>query len=288
MKRSFALFLLTTVICQISHAYELVMVQAVSNSKRSFATRNGKKDGIFLGQEATFTSEDVTIAAQAVEVSREFTQWEVKDPEAVVPFERHETVVLNTNMDATWYQIPLARIKPIELKRHLIAKLGYSSTITESIDQTSSTEDTTRRAFHFTGLFHTPVNKKFYFGGGLRVDKETAETSTISVPTNRYFALLSIEYYLSRLEYKQALLYIGAMVGIGRSTTTVAGSGQSGMAYLLPSVRMGLKFPLSETLSALGEVSFDNISMKEESNDGFVQSTTMVNGNLLFGLSYNF
>jgi hypothetical protein len=105
----FIFFISTTV-----EAYELVVIQAVSSTKRTFITRNGKRQGIIKGVTATFTSDNVSILARAVNVIGTHTQWEIINTEAHLPFEKGAIVTYSRSTEFLWTLSPESERKKIQ------------------------------------------------------------------------------------------------------------------------------------------------------------------------------
>jgi hypothetical protein len=83
-------------------AFELIMIQAVSNTKKTFITRHGKRDGVSIGNTATFTAEDVSINAKAINITSNFTQWEIVNENARLPFEKGAMVTYYPANEYIW------------------------------------------------------------------------------------------------------------------------------------------------------------------------------------------
>ena len=83
-------------------AYELMTIQSVSSTKKSFITRNGKRQGLIRGMTATFTAEDVSILAKLVNLSGNFSQWQIVNSEAIVPFENGSIVTYYAATEYLW------------------------------------------------------------------------------------------------------------------------------------------------------------------------------------------
>ena len=86
MPRLIKWILLSQAFLSFAFGYELVIIQGLSTEKQTFITRGGKDQGVFQGENRTFTSDNVSVIAKAITVSREFTQWEIKNDFTEVPF----------------------------------------------------------------------------------------------------------------------------------------------------------------------------------------------------------
>mgnify|MGYP000362647396 CR=1 FL=1 len=89
-------FIIVLLFCQAfsALAFELIIVQGVSQKKQTFITRGGKNKEIFEGKNVTFTSDNISVIATAITVSREFTQWEIKNDYSEVPFRKGEILTM--------------------------------------------------------------------------------------------------------------------------------------------------------------------------------------------------
>ncbi|MFN8369641.1 MAG: hypothetical protein U0T83_03340 [Bacteriovoracaceae bacterium] len=83
-------------------ADELIVIQAVSSSKKKFITRNGKDKGISPGMSGTFITDDFSIIAVAKIVNRDLTLWQVKKKGALVPFKKGDYVTYSEAPEKVW------------------------------------------------------------------------------------------------------------------------------------------------------------------------------------------
>ena len=99
---------------------KVVIIKAISSSKRTFLIKEGFKSGIGLGQTALFSNKHVTISARAIEVSSESSLWEVRDDRSVAPFDKNDIIVFTNNLERRPFEVP-------ELHRleERIAKVNY-------------------------------------------------------------------------------------------------------------------------------------------------------------------
>ncbi len=88
-------------------AYEEVIIQAVSDSQKTFVTRNGKKQGIIGGHQATFITDNVAVVAKAQTVTREYTVWKLETPHASVPFIKGQIVTYQDAKEYAWTLMPI-------------------------------------------------------------------------------------------------------------------------------------------------------------------------------------
>ncbi len=110
-----------------AQAFELIMVQAVSDSKQTFITRNGKRQGHIQGMTGTFTAEDISILAKAITVTGNFTQWEILNKGSQLPFEKGQIVTYYPATEYIWALAPESeRRKYIKSELNLLRKSWVS------------------------------------------------------------------------------------------------------------------------------------------------------------------
>ena len=70
------------------YAYEKVIIQGVSKSRKTFVIRRGKGDNYYPDLEARFSTPLINFIARIIEVNREYSQWVILEPGGKVPFEK--------------------------------------------------------------------------------------------------------------------------------------------------------------------------------------------------------
>ena len=78
---------------------ELVIIQAVSTTKKNFVVRRGFDQGISVGQESLFSTSSFSVLCRAVEVTRQHSLWVPLDKRANVPFDRKDYVTFSNNVE---------------------------------------------------------------------------------------------------------------------------------------------------------------------------------------------
>ena len=168
---------LLTLVCLFalisSHAFELVVVQSISTSRNSFVTRTGKKVGNTIGQQATFTTKNLSLVAKASAVTRQYTVWEVVEEDVLVPFKKNDIVEYNTSLESVYYNIRLKEDSMItrkpKLKSGWVAKGSYAQAITNSTSGVTSTSDRTEENQYELHYFRQ-LGRYFFGSLGIRVD----------------------------------------------------------------------------------------------------------------------
>lgn len=273
------------------HAFELIMIQAVGDTKHTFITRNGKRQGLQIGMTATFTAEDVSVLAKVKNVSGSFTQWELMNPSAVLPFEKGSIVTYYPATEYIWALAPEGeRQKYIkseipQIRRSWVFKGALTRGLSESVSDAPA--NTPKRGGYMAEVY---FEKDIYYGLafdlGLRYEREVVNYSGASLLTLRNIAIADLLYYFNGLRDYIAggRFFIGAGLGYGLSNTSTVGLSQSGPVSLLPTVKMGVTLPFNETWEFVTDGAFESLSTKETQEGGSVQTTTQTNFKVGFGL----
>lgn len=285
---------LFAIFCAFSaHAYELIMIQAVSDTKKTFLTRNGKRQGIIQGMTGTFTAEDVSILAKAITVTGQYTQWEIINENATLPFEKGTIVTyypaneyiwaLNTEAERQKYiksQIPTAR-------QSIVVKGAISRGISESTTDSPAT-NYERGGYVGEIYYERDIAFNFAFDVGIRYDKEVVNYDVSSAVTTRALLIADLLYYYDARRYIDARLYGGIGAGYGESYTETMGVKQSGTVGLLPTVKLGAALPFNTDWEFLLDFAFDSMQTKEEQQGGRELTTTQTNFKSSIGLRHFF
>lgn len=288
---SLRLLILFSLFLSVSaHAFELIMIQAVSDSKKTFITRNGKRQGIMRGVTATFTAEDISVIAKAINVTGNFTQWELNNKEAIFPFEKGKIVTYYPATEYIWALAPEAeRRKYIkteipQARRSWVFKGALTKGLSESVSDVAAT--TSQRGgflgeIYYEKDFYGPIALDF----GLRYEKEVINYPGASLITTRSLAIADVIYYFDFLrEYINGRFYTAAGFGYGLSNTTTVSLSQSGPVGLLPAVKLGINLPFNDNWEFLTDGAFESLQTKEKQEDGRIQTTTQTNFKFGFGL----
>lgn len=289
LRHTFFLFLLLFSVA--AEAYELVMIQAVSSSRKSFITRNGKRQGIPLGLTATFTAEDVSILAKASSVTGNFTHWEIVNREALIPFEKGSIVTFYKAQEYLWALAPeTLRRKYIKSEKKLIQKsFVFKGGITRGLSDTVSdapANTSTRGGFIGEVYFERDLYENFAFDLGLRYEREVINYTGASLITKRSLLVGEMIYYFDWLRDYIAggRFFLGGGFGYGLSNTTTVGLSQSGPVSLLPIFRAGVTLPFNEVWGFIFDGAFESLNTREQQESGRIQTTTQTNFKVGFGL----
>ncbi len=265
------LILLILILSKSVMANQLVIVQALSKTKRSFITRIGKKDGIQQGTKGTFTSKNFSLIAKATSVTREFAQWTLENPSASVPFDKGEIVTYNNSTENIWKLVSederkkMIKEKLFNPRSALLAKTALSRGLFESISGVSD-QEFQRGGPIFEFYYDKEYTKNISAGIGFRFDSERSNSDSGGGSTNitRLVGMFMISYYLNKIES----LFNGrpfASLGMGYGSTTHAteSAGKyrvSGPTYILPSFALGLAMPIEENYDVVFDTAIESIN----------------------------
>lgn len=292
------LILLSFVWAMPGFAYQLMVIQTISETGKTFVTRGGKSEGLTDGVRGTFSIDNAAITAEAVEVSRGLVVWRVIEEDAFVPFKKNEIVTFNFSTEAIWFKVPTRaekisgltlRDKLGEEKRQLVTSLQIKAFrgigLTEQVSSVDTNNDGSRAIVQLETIYGFELRKGLNFDVGFRYDQEANELGTFTISSKRLFATLGMSYFMYEFTIGETFTpYIGASFGYGITDTNVGGSDLSGNAFILPHVRVGLETFISSNWAAQIETGFESINNKESFNDGTSQDSVQSNIKLGFGL----
>jgi len=279
------------ILSPVAEAFELIMIQAISETKKTFITRHGKRDGITEGVTGTFTADDISLLAKAIHVTGTYTQWRLINPEAILPFEKGAIVTYYPATEYLWALSPEAeRRKYIKTeitppRRSFVFKGALTRGLSESTSE-APVNTTTRGGFLGEVYFEKDFIYGFSWDIGLRYEREVVSYPGGSLLTARSLVIGDLHYYFD--QFKEllggGLFFIGAGLGYGLSNTSAVTLTQSGPVSLLPSVRMGVDLPFNFDWSFVMDGGFESLQTKEEQGDGRKQTTTQTNFKASIGL----
>lgn len=259
------------------------MIQGVSTSKRTFITRNGRRQGVIVGSTGTFTAEDISILAKAVNVTGNFTQWQIVNPEATLPFEKGALVTYYNAQEYLWALSPEKErrkyIKSMirEPRQSVLFKGALTRGLSESTSQ--AVASTSKRGGFLGEIYY---ERDFFYGFsfdvGVRYEREAINTNGLSYLTRRSLMIVDLVKYFDEFEdIIGGRLYMGLGAGYGISNTTTTGLSQSGSVGLLPTVKGGIALPFNQEWEFLFDTAFESLQTSEEQENGTKQTTTQTN-----------
>ncbi len=273
-----------------AQAFELIMIQAVSETKKTFVTRNGKRQGVIRGMTGTFTADDVSVLAKAVNVTGNFAQWELVNQDTILPFEKGKIVTYYAAAEYLWALTPESERKKYiksqipESRQSFVFKGAITRGIADSVSDAPAT--TSRRGGALGEIYYEKdLIGSLAFDIGLRYEREIINYEGASLITKRNLAIADIIYYFDFMrDYLKARFYMAGGIGYGMSNTETVGLSQSGPVSLLPVFKLGVSLPFNETWEFLSDAAFESLQTSEEQEDGRKQTTTQTNFKFGFGL----
>lgn len=283
---------------------ELIIIQTVSTSKRSFAIRKGRATGVFVGQKSLFSSKDFSFTAQVTKVNREYSVWELQDKNAIVPFERNQVVNYTNSIDKVWTELSYLKFQRLvseqikkELKKsavNLMIRGNYAKTFSESISEVDSSQTPSRVGTHFEGLYLHYLSPIYSLAFGIRydIDVSTKESSgadnpPIDIASKRLFAIAEATYHFERMKNSRNHFFVTVGMGFGTSATTVNEETKTGAASILPNVRLGFEsWPKHADYRLFAELVAETIATSESFEDGDEQTTNINNVKVAVGIKF--
>jgi hypothetical protein len=284
------LLIFTLLLSSSSWAYKLVIVQGISKSGQTFITRNGKKDGVQKGMEATFTSNDVSIIAKAISVTREFTQWEINNNYTEVPFRKGEIITYYDTKEYLWALTPEV-IKAKYIKAELYSprlSLGIHSSLMRGLSQSTSGSDSTstqRGGINFEGMLEREITRNFAVAAGLRYAEEIINVDAASLVSTQFLGIAEGRYYFDKMfSFYNSRFMVGLGIGYGQVGVQASGQSSAGTALILPITKTGLVLPIDRTSDVMIEFAFDSIRSEIQFEDKTEQTSN--DNNLRYGIAY--
>jgi hypothetical protein len=291
MRLHHIIFVILMSVASAAHAYELIMIQAVSDTRRTFITRHGKRQGVMPGFTATFTAEDISFIAKAVSVTGGFAQWELLNPEALIPFEKGTLVTYYPATEYIWALSPeTERRKYIKSALHQRrSSLVYRGAFTRGIQESVSDAPAfpaTRGGYLAEVYYEKDLAYQLAFDVGLRYEREVVNYPAASFITQRNLLVVDLIYYFDyfREWLNNGRFFLSAGTGYGLSNTQTVGLSQTGPVGLLPAVKLGVNLPFNEDWHFVFDGGFETLQTREEQQGGNIQTTTQTNFKVGFGL----
>jgi hypothetical protein len=269
--------------------------------QKSFVIAKGIKDGISKGQELIFANENVSMVCKAMEVNRNFSYWYPVNESMTVPFLREEIVAINSHifgsvgLDLVADQLELLKtmerekqIAKFRLSDHYTARGSLGSGITQSASSVSTDQNSKRFAFDLSIERSFRIQPEYEVGLGFRYDNDVYRITdpTLDIPTKRYMALGILTYHFVNWTKDKNNAYVSLVGGLGFSSTTINETVSSGMATILPQVRLGYIMPFSNQSAMIFEGSVESISATESFSDGTKQTSSYWNLKATVGIAF--
>ena len=264
-------------------AYELIIVQSVSKEKNTFITRGGKDKSMFIGKNVTFTSDDISVIAKAVEVTGEFTQWELKNDYTDVPFRKGELVTLYNAEEHLWALSP-AEVRSKFIRNEIFKarrSFEFISSVSKGLSESYSggqSQNLNRGGLQFDGIYQREINSNFAYAFGIRYSREVIDAPSASLINQRFLGVVEARYYFNPIEnFYNARFGIGLGAGFGQTRTETTGQASFGDALLLPMTKVSFSIPVNKKyeISFIGE--FDSLRLEEDTADNTTETTNLNN-----------
>ncbi len=296
--------------------HNLVVIQKVSTDGTTFVIRRGIKDKVFENQKSLFSTKNISFVARAMTVNREYSQWKAVSNNAIIPFERGEIINFSHSIEKVWTEIPRVisdsqyrltlqremfkkdpslktRIKKGPVRTNWQFSAGSTYALSESTQNVQDLSGT-RTGLIFNVRYLRNYTKDLYYHFGLRYDAETyiSTTPNVTEETIRIIAYTGLTLRLRNIwEESNIDPYLALDLGIGTSNTTVEELSKSGLATLLPSVRLGFEYMAFKKNTVLLELFAESVNADEEFEELTVgsvteQKTSITNIGLNLGLNF--
>jgi hypothetical protein len=108
----------------------------------------------------------------------------------------------------------------------------------------------------------------------------------LAVPTNRLLAEGEIQYKFDNFSGTNNYFYGTLDLGIGMANSNISGTTSSGLALLLPGIRFGVNFSLSQKNSMVVELALENLIASQSFPNGVVQDTSELDLKLSLGFKF--
>lgn len=273
---------------------ELVIIQSVSTTQKTFVIRRGADDGVVIGQESLFSTENISLRMKCIEVTRYYSLWEVSNKRATIPFLKNNYVTYTNNLDRVTIEISdlvdaEKEYSKVILKNNFwVFRSAISFTIFESISSTGANSESSRGGFQFELFKPTQIFPQVDWAWGLRYDTESVilKNNNLEIPSERILGMTEFTYNFEAFKKTNDNIYASLGAGLGTSTTDVNGEISSGYSIVAPVVRIGFNKAYSSNLVFLIEGTGEAISTTEEFANGVEQTTNLVNMKVTFGVKF--
>jgi hypothetical protein len=273
---------------------ELVIVQSVSSTQKTFVIRRGAEDGVVVGQESLFSTEKISLRMKALEVSRFFSLWALSEPRASIPFIKNDFITYTNNLDRISIEVSTLVDNEKEYSEIIlrddfwIFRTAISFTFFESISSTEANNDSSRGGYQFEIFRPKQLYNQIEWAWGLRYDTESVilKDTNLEIPSNRILGMVEFIYNFPVFKRTNDNIYASLGGGIGSSSTTINGETSSGYAIVTPVVRIGYNKAYSSNLVFLLEGTGEAISTTEVFASGEEQTTNLVNIKFTFGVKF--
>ena len=274
---------------------KVVLIKTVTTTGKSFALQLGHHDGIQEDQQSLFSTKDASIVALCTAVSRYYSVWRIKNEAGTLPFKKGDSVIYSRSIRGIWDYLSKRQaeiyVKNQKKERRQprqawIFRSHYSYALSQSTTQVLPQRYTARNGFQTSLLINQKLNPRLEYAFGLRIDREKSrlQKPALLVPTLRTLLLLEASYSFDP-PYSKETLYLSLGLGYGYSRTSVNELRATGMALILPLLRMGKLIRLSPHYSLVMEGTIESIASDENFKGRDPQLTHIINTKLGVGFT---
>lgn len=280
-------------------ADELLIVQAVSTSGKSFAIAKGARDKIAQGQKSLFSTPLYSILAQAVEVGQENSMWQILSNENEVPFKKGDFVNYSRHANEVWTKIAelkdeykrreMERKKEVILNPYSVStKVGFTHAITENVNISGLESNNSRQGIHGEIALGFALNPRMELSFGMRIDQDSyvEKAPAVQIKSKRFLGIGDFSYHFPKFPESLGNIYAGLGIGAGPSQTEIDNQVVSGTTYVLPYLKLGYLHPLADWTKLIVEGQIEAITSNEKFASGDVQKTSIINAHISLGLRF--
>lgn len=280
-------------------ADELLIVQAVSTSGKSFAIAKGARDKIALGQKSLFSTPLYSIMAQAVEVGQENSMWTISSQDTLIPFKKGEFVNYSRHANEVWTKLAELkdeyRRRELERKKEVILnpyslsiKAGFNRAISENVNISGLESNNSRQGINGEISLGIALNPRMELSFGFRVDNDSyiEKAPAVQLKSERYLGTADFGYHFPKFPESLGNIYANLGLGIGPSQTEIDNQIVSGMSYALPYLKLGYLHPLADWSKLIVEGQVEAITADEKFASGETQKTTIINSQIKLGIRF--
>ncbi len=293
------IYLLLLVGSSLALADELVIVKAVSETKKTFVLPKGLDEGVRVGQRRAFTTDKISLIARAIETKHDMSLWQIEEPNAVIPFKRDDVVVLTSTTESIWTDV--ARLekdyKSLGEKKarmeagetYYIARGSVTRGLSESTTETSSEQKTTRNGIQFEALYTKPFPiQTMEWGLGGRYDRDAitvSSDSSFTILNSRLMLIGELQYNFEYIGKMEGNFFTSIGAGYGSSSSTIEDTTTTGTAMVLPSIHFGFRNQF-DGYSMIYEAALESLNTTEKFADGTTQKTNLINSKISLGIRF--
>lgn len=266
-------------------SYQLVTIKSISNSQKTFILDLGKKDQVYMHQQASFSTKYISFLAKVVEVSREFSQWKIIEKYAKIPVIPGDNIVMHMATNPSNPNIEYKRlgVPTTEQRNQAVGvKMYIGEGLNQSISKTNSQEIFSRNTKDFQLQYYLKTFKRLFFSIGYRYENQTTYAPNYIAQTTRNIALLELLLKIRPLDFETSFsdnfyFQIGSTLGLGLSKTQISGVNQSGRVIIFPTINSGLSYYFYDQFALTFDSSFESITAKETLSDTSTQNISEIN-----------